>query len=66
MDLNATRNCSETLPIVVLEHNPAAAPKILNAAKQLNKHVDLIISGSFLTNLNVIILSFLFSLWKDC
>lgn len=36
-------NCSKNVPIVVLEHNPAAASQILKIA--LDRHVDLIFSG---------------------
>jgi hypothetical protein len=46
MDLNTTGNCSENSPIVVLEHNPSAANKIIKAAEKLNRQVDLIISGN--------------------
>ncbi|KAI6225704.1 G-patch domain-containing protein [Aphelenchoides besseyi] len=45
MDPNVIQQCSNSSPIVVLAHNPAATPKILKAAKMFDRHVDLILSG---------------------
>uniref|UniRef100_A0A1I7S748 Metallophos domain-containing protein n=2 Tax=Bursaphelenchus xylophilus TaxID=6326 RepID=A0A1I7S748_BURXY len=45
MDLKAISECKSDHNIVVLEHNPAAAPKIVNASREYNRTVDLIVSG---------------------
>ncbi|CAD5206580.1 unnamed protein product [Bursaphelenchus okinawaensis] len=45
MDVSALSQCGKYDNIIVMEHNPAAAPKIVNASKQLDRNVDLIVSG---------------------
>ncbi|KAI6178761.1 Transmembrane protein with metallophosphoesterase domain [Aphelenchoides besseyi] len=45
MDPSVIQQCSNSSPIIVLAHNPAATPKILKAANTFDRHVDLILSG---------------------